>query len=199
MKLRFLALLAACTVLCSFAACQKEPAATNDTATSTTDTSSASEAPESSLPSQGYPGDQAFVTGVGQAGMTEIKTGQEAESKSSNADVKTFGATMITQHTQLGDELQQLAASNGFTFPPDNDFGPGNQPLLDELAPLSGSAFDQSYINGMVQAHQGAVTLFEEASASAQNPDLKSWAAKNLGIIKHHLEMAEEVKAKLPQ
>lgn len=189
MKLSFLALLAACTVLCFLAACQKEQAV-DDTAAPTTATSSAEEAPASSTTSP-VSADQEFVTAAGQAGGTEVKAGQLAETKSSDADVKKFGALMVTQHTELGDELKTIAASNGFTFPA--DIGPENQAMLDELAAKSGSEFDQPYSQDMVQGHQQAVQLFENASKNAQNPDLKAWATRSLPIIQMHLEMAEKL------
>lgn len=197
MKLRFLALLAACTVLCFLAACEKEPSVTDDTATPATVTPSASDTPASSTASPVSADDQAFVTTVGQVGMTEVSAGTLAGSKSSNADVKSFGALMVTDHTRLGDELKQLAAREGFTFP--TDVGPANQQTLDDLAALSGSAFDNAYITGAtgVAGHEQAVQAFENESKNAQNPDLKAWATASLPVIQMHLDMAKEIAAKL--
>lgn len=180
MKLRALALFAAWTVLCLLAACQKEQPVTTETVTAAGPVSA---------------DDQKFVTTVGQAGALEVSTGKLAEAKSSNPDVKKFGALMVKQHTELGKQLKALAASNGFTFP--SNMGTANQEQADGLATKSGSAFDQAYIAAMVQGHQGAVQAFEQTSQGAQNPALKKWATDTLPEIKMHLEMAEEVQKKL--
>jgi len=179
MKVRFLALLAACTVLGWLAW--------------TTATSSARPMPASS-DSTGFT-DQGFVTGVGQAGMTEVESGEYTQSKSSNAGVKDFGAMMVRQHTELGHQLEKLAKKQGFTFP--TGVGADNQQMLDALAPLSGGAFDTLYVNDMVSAHQGAVSLFEQATKDAKDRELRDWAKRTLPEIKMHLRKAEELKAKL--
>ncbi len=194
MRLRFLALLAVCTALGLLAACQKEQAADYE-ATSTTDTSPASETPASSAANPVSADDQTFVTAVGQAGMTEVESGGYAGSNSSNADVKQFGALMVTQHTELGKQLSDLSANNGFTFP--TEVGPSNQQLLDQLTKLSGSEFDNTYVNAMVEGHTQAVQLFENASKTAQNPDLKAWATQTLPEIQMHLEKAQALAATL--
>lgn len=139
--------------------------------------------------------DQTFVTTVGQVGMFEVKSGELAESKSSNADVKKFGHHMIEDHTRLGDELKKLAASNGFTFPA--DMGPANRKALDGLAAKKGKAFDQAYASVMVSGHEGAVQLFENTAKTAQDPELKAWAAATLPVIKDHLKMARELAEKV--
>jgi putative membrane protein len=171
MKIRFLTLLAACALVTAFTALPAIAAG-----------------PVSAS-------DQQFVTAVGQAGATEVKAGKLAESKSSNADVKSYGALMIKQHTELGDELKKLAAQNGFTFP--TGIGADNQQTLDSLAAKSGNEFNTAYAAAMVTTHEGAVGLFENASKNAQNAALKRWATKNLPVIQMHLKMAKELQAKL--
>jgi putative membrane protein len=45
-----------------------------------------------------------------------------------------------------------------------------------------------------VDAHKDAVDLFERYAESGDNPDLKSWAGQTLPALKHHLEMAQNLK-----
>src|SRR5436853_3961908 len=44
-----------------------------------------------------------------------------------------------------------------------------------------------------LQAHQEAVDLFTRYSASGDNNELKSWAAKTLPKLKEHLAMAQKL------
>jgi putative membrane protein len=64
----------------------------------------------------------------------------------------------------------------------------------DKLAKLSGKAFDKEYADAMVKDHETDAAEFEKASKTAQDPDLKAWAAKTLPFIQDHLKMAKEMK-----
>jgi Domain of unknown function (DUF4142) len=44
--------------------------------------------------------------------------------------------------------------------------------------------------------HEHDVAKFRTESQSAQDPDVKSFAAKTLPTLAHHLEMAKEVSAR---
>ena len=48
----------------------------------------------------------------------------------------------------------------------------------------------------MVEDHEHDVAKFRTESQSAQDPDIKSFAAKTLPTLEYHLEMAKEVSAR---
>src|SRR6266576_4251483 len=50
-----------------------------------------------------------FMVKVADVGMTEVKLGHVAEEKSSNPRIKDFGAMMVRDHSNAGDELKSLA------------------------------------------------------------------------------------------
>ncbi|MCC8958751.1 DUF4142 domain-containing protein [Bradyrhizobium sp. Pear77] len=47
-----------------------------------------------------------------------------------------------------------------------------------------------------VSAHKDAVDLFERYAKGGDNADLKNWAGKTLPVLKHHLEMAQNLDKK---
>src|SRR5258705_12009449 len=47
-----------------------------------------------------------FMTGVADVGMTEVKLGQLAQEKATNARIKAFGQMMVNDHSKAGDELK---------------------------------------------------------------------------------------------
>ncbi len=49
--------------------------------------------------------DAVFAVKAAQGNMAEIKMGELAAQKASNADVKAFGQQMVTDHTKANDEL----------------------------------------------------------------------------------------------
>ena len=58
----------------------------------------------------------------------------------------------------------------------------------DELAKLSGTAFDRKFVDLMVENHEKDVKLFKEAADDADDADLKAFAAKQLPTLQKHLE-----------
>jgi len=52
-------------------------------------------------------------------------------------------------------------------------------------------------MHDMVEDHEKDVKEFEKASKSAQDPDLKAWAAKTLPTLQGHLKMAKDTDKKV--
>ncbi len=126
-------------------------------------------------------------------GHTEVAGSQLALTKSSNAQVKSFAQSMVDDHTKAGNELTALASSKGVTVP--------TQPSMTQRAKLKllqamdGASFDRRYADSIgVSAHEDTVKLFRKAADSAQDADIKAFAAKTLPALEHHLKMAQDLK-----
>jgi putative membrane protein len=139
--------------------------------------------------------DSAFVTKAAMGGMAEVKLGQLATQKASNADVKSFAQQMVDDHGKANDELKQLASKKGVTLPTDIDAK--HQATYDRLSKLSGAEFDRAYMQEMVSDHRMDVNEFRRESKSGADSDVKGWAAKTLPTLEHHLQMAESTNAKV--
>ena len=124
-----------------------------------------------------------------QAGMVEVKLGEVAEKKASQPNIKQFGAMMVSDHSKANQELQAIAAKNGVTLPSKLDAT--HKSKVDEISKLSGEQFDKAYVSEMVKDHEKVAAEFEKASKTAQNPELKSFAATTLPVIKTHLKHAK--------
>lgn len=209
MKQRWLILFAAFLVTAALA-CKKNETYNNDTAststtasdtsgtTSTYDTSGTSSTAATGMTgttSSMDPADTDFMTKAAQGGLAEVDMGNMASSKATNADVKTFGNRMVTDHSKANDELKQLAATKGVTLPADvND---EQKKTMDSLSSKSGKDFDKAYMDDMVKDHETDVKEFEKASKSAKDADLKAWAAKTLPTLQDHLKMAKDTQKKV--
>jgi putative membrane protein len=62
------------------------------------------------------------------------------------------------------------------------------------LKKSEGKDFSSSFNAMQVDAHKDAVSLFERYAKAGDNADLKEWAGKTLPALKHHLEMAQNLK-----
>jgi putative membrane protein len=138
--------------------------------------------------------DTSWLAQAAEANLAEIETGRLAESKASNADVKQFGQHMAEDHQKANAQLGDLAKKKGMTLPtrPDDL----HTKAAADLADLSGADFDRKYMDMMVTDHEKAVSLFE-SHTDASDADVKAFAEKTLPTLKHHLQMAKDVRGKL--
>ncbi len=139
--------------------------------------------------------DEDFLESAAHSGHTEVEGSKMAQTKATNPDVKAFAEKMVTDHTKVGQELEALAKSKGYT--------PPTEPSLVQKAKLKAlsimdDSFDKRYVNQIgVDAHEDAVKLFQEASAEAKDPEVKAFAAEKLPALQEHLEMAKALKQKV--
>lgn len=140
---------------------------------------------------------QEFVTQASSSNMFEIAAGTMAVQKSTNADVKAFGQHMMTDHGTAATEMANLANQKGWTIP--SSMLQKHQANLNTLSGLSGAAFDKQFADMMVMSHQETITLFDMADNDNGVPDadLRSFASGKLPTLKHHLEEATQLKAKV--
>lgn len=139
--------------------------------------------------------DKDFMENAAQAGHTEIEGSKLAQSKAKSPEVKAFADKMIQDHTKVGQELDALAKSKGYT--------PPTEPSLAQKAKLKAlsvmdDSFDKRYVNQIgVSAHEDAVKLFRDAAGDVKDPEIKAFAAKNLPALENHLDMARTLKQKV--
>ena len=140
--------------------------------------------------------DKKFMTNAAEAGHTEVEASKIALEKSSNPAVKQFAQKMIDEHTAVGEELKQLASSKNVSLPEEPSMA--QRAKIAVLEKLKGNTFDQRYASMIgVSAHEDAVKLFQKASSSAQDAEVKSFAAKTLPGLEKHLAMGRELKQSL--
>lgn len=135
-----------------------------------------------------------FMTGVADVSMAEVKLGQLAQDKSSNARIKAFGEMMVRDHSKANDELKALAGKKNVTLPA--KIGDAHQKKYDDLSKKSGKDFDKAYINAMVDGHEAAVSDFKKQTDNS-DADVKEWVNKTLPTLQMHLDSARAIKKEL--
>jgi putative membrane protein len=136
--------------------------------------------------------DKQFLVKAAQGGMTEVQLGKLAQEKAASPDVKQFGSKMVADHSRANDQLNTVAAKEGVTVPTKLDSK--HQAMVDHLQRLSGPAFDKAYVKMMVRDHETDAAEFRQASANAQNPDVKTFASDTLKVIESHLSDIKSIQ-----
>ncbi len=135
--------------------------------------------------------DTKFMKEAAQGGMAEVALGQLAAEKASSTEVKQFGQRMVDDHSKAGDELKQLASQKHVDLP--QDLSAKDKATKATLEKLSGEPFDQAYMQDMVKDHKKDVSDFRRESKSAQDRDVKKFAAQTLPTLEDHLKQAESI------
>jgi predicted outer membrane protein len=121
----------------------------------------------------------------------EIRLGQLAQSKASNAAVKQFGQRMVNDHTRLEQDLSSMVSGNGIALNPALTTDQNDK--INSLQSLSGPQFDQAYMSLMIQGHQTDVSQFGNQSRNAASPQVRDFAARSLPVLQQHLTLAGQV------
>jgi putative membrane protein len=62
-----------------------------------------------------------------------------------------------------------------------------------KLDVLTGDAYDKSFINTQIKAHEQAIALFKKEATSGQDADAKAFAAATLPTLRKHLKEARSI------
>jgi len=137
--------------------------------------------------------DRDFVNKAAQGGMLEIRLGQAAQTQAVFGGVKSMGQRLAADHSAAYEELKDLATKKGLVLATTLDRS--HQKKVDDIAQLSGSTFDKEYSDFMANNHEDEIRLFEKAAASADDADIRAWAAKKLPTLRSHLALSLDAKS----
>jgi len=137
------------------------------------------------------PADTNFINMAAMSGIAEIQESQLASQRASRAGVRDFAEHMASDHTQMNQQLTQLAQKNGVTLPAQPD--PKAQAEMQGLEKLRGRVFERQFLRHEVADHQQAVQMFQQEAQQGSNPDVKAFAQQSLPTLQQHLDMAQSL------
>ncbi len=140
------------------------------------------------------PSEREFIINAARERMAEVQLGNLAAQKASSNEVKQFGESIATNHSQLGQRLQQLASNMNVTLPQDLDTQQRN--IVSRLEKLSGKAFDREYLKTTISDHMKDISEFERAASQATNAEIKQFVSEALPKLREHLKTARELAVK---
>ena len=134
--------------------------------------------------------DRNFVTTAAAGGLFEVEAAKLATDKATDPAVKAFATMLVEHHTQVNDELKQLASTKNVTLP--TELPADKKAQLNKLQSVSGAAFDRQFVQEIgIRDHQQDIRSFEKASRDAKDPQVKSWAQKTLPTLREHYSKAQ--------
>lgn len=135
--------------------------------------------------------DKTFVHEAGAGNLTEAELGQLAEQKATTPAIKEFGRWMATDHGLANKWLAAIMREEHEGFQP--SLTAEQRQLKQKLEGLSGTEFDQQYVEHMVQDHEKTVPVFEKEAKEGHNPAIKSYAENLTPVLEQHLIEVKEL------
>jgi len=133
-----------------------------------------------------------FIIVASIGNLQEVSAGQLAAQKAKNADVRSFGQMMVSDHGKAQQQLMQLAKKKGYSIPP--EASGGIQPDLNLKNATDN--FDAMFIHAMLAGHGNTVQVFENYATTGKDPDVRAFARQMLPTLKAHLAAIKAIDEK---
>lgn len=135
--------------------------------------------------------DAVFAVNAADGGILKIKSGELAQTYGTRPAIKSFGKMMSNDNVQLKKELSLVAWKNNITIPA--FLSEGLKKRYTELLKKEGAAFDETYIQFMIQDQQDDLKTFNDEVSNGKNEDIKSWAEKAIKVLQYHLAVCDSI------
>ncbi|NNM75914.1 DUF4142 domain-containing protein [Sphingomonas sp. ID1715] len=130
-----------------------------------------------------------FAAAAAASDLFEIESSKLAQSQGERAEVKSFAAMLVKDHTKSTADLKAIAAKEDLTLSPPT-LAPDMQSKIDALKSAKGAAFDTLYLTQQIPAHETALKLHQGYAQSGDNAVLKDFASKTSTVVSKHLDEA---------
>ena len=130
-----------------------------------------------------FPAD--YVATAGSIDLFEIRSGELAMQRSSEARHRDFAEMMIAAHR--GTSAQLSFSGRRLNLLPSAILLPQHQAMLDELS--ASANFDATYRRQQIAVHEAALKLHSDFAARGESNTLRTVARNAAPIVRRHLEM----------
>jgi len=130
--------------------------------------------------------DKNFLLYAASSNSWEVKTGTSVESKLQNSSAKSVAARLVSDHTRMNSELVELGKKKGLGISVESK---GQQ--------IPGPNYDKNYLTLVGQDQQESINRYQKEAQSADDKDVKAFAAKSLPILRQHASSIKEAEGKV--
>ncbi|HEU4824979.1 MAG TPA: DUF4142 domain-containing protein [Dongiaceae bacterium] len=139
------------------------------------------------------PSDADFAQAALSSSALEIELARIAFVRAQSPDVRAFARQMLIDHREMAINLDNFGLVRGYLI--DWQIEAEEARAIDRLRSLDSASFDRAYMDEMVAAHERAVAMLETQAASGR--ETATVANDVLPTVRHHLEMARDLRARL--
>lgn len=159
--------------------------------------------------------DQKFIEEAGQFSAKSIELARMAQGSAADSELRAFAGYLESQHAEISRNIESVAGGvRAFAAPssvpggqvgesthgeeaPSTTATVSNDPDMARLATLSGPAFDRAWVELMIRRHPDAILSYRNAEQFGK-AEVQAIAAKDLVVIRRHLQQLETFEKRLP-
>jgi putative membrane protein len=135
-----------------------------------------------------------FVDEAQGSDLFEILEARIAVVQSQDMSIREFARQMIEAHQKADEELND-AAKRSDLKPLAAHLSDDQAKMLMALQSLNGPDFDKAYARQQSLAHYRALVVEQHYAGTGSDANLKRRALSTVPVIRHHLEMAQQLQA----
>jgi putative membrane protein len=139
--------------------------------------------------------DAQYLVDAYSIGLYEIEASQHAKQKASRNDVKDLASEMIEAHAKMNESLKSFAGKNQVSL--QQNLTEEQMKEIKDCGDKKGVEYDKAYLKKMIEGHEKAIKMSEEAAEKAHDPEIRNLFSSTLPSLRHHLEMAMSIKDKM--
>lgn len=136
--------------------------------------------------------DAQFLVEAKSFSLLEQRLGELAAEKGYAAHVQAFGTTIAEDHRKMNEEIDELADEYDIKVPV--EMSPGHMQKYLALKNAQKEAFDDSFAKEIEDVYESHINFFESFATSATNDDIRSFAAKYLGLLRNNETKADKLQ-----
>jgi len=131
---------------------------------------------------------QDFVNRAAVSAQFEISVADLAKQLGDDSS-RSFAARIRREHEESQRQLEKIAGEQKLALPQQLDAR--HTAALESLRELRGAEFDRAFARTEVESQREAVALFEGESTDDRNPELRTFAERNLPALRDQLTRAQ--------
>ena len=135
--------------------------------------------------------DQVFAMMAAEGGLSEVQLSKLAADNASSPEVRQIAQRLVQDHTKANQELLTIAKQKDISVPKELD--DTHEDVVKLFSKLEGAQFDREFLRYQVMHHEKDVAAFALQAKAGQDPDLKAFAAKQLPVLREHLQEVQKL------
>lgn len=133
-----------------------------------------------------------FVCQAAIFGRAQILFAGMAQRQAANPAVARFAGRTLEEQAKMKRRLFRLAEQQDGIVPP-RGLDASHLAMRDQLATLSGDAFDRAYLRYAVEDGRAAIAVFSEEASSGAEPNLNRFAAVAVPLLEQRVRLAQSI------
>jgi putative membrane protein len=125
------------------------------------------------------------MVGAHQGNLAEIAAGNDAQAKATSSQVKDLGAMFVQMHTQLDQQLTQVAQQLGVAL--SSTPSPAQQAQLAAVQQKTGQAYDAAWIAQQIASHTTTLAETQRELSTGSDATVLDLARTATPVVQQHL------------